>query len=69
MRATYLICAGTAALMVTAAPALADCLEEVEALELAVLQGESEDVLDDATRTPAQKAQAAHEPRPAGQSA
>jgi hypothetical protein len=59
MRVCHLICAAAAAFIVTAAPALADCLEEVEALELAVLQGESEFAIDDATRTPAEKAQAA----------
>ena len=58
MRVRFLICAGAAAFMATAVPASADCLEDVEALELAVLQGEGEPAIDDATRTPAEKAQA-----------
>ena len=58
MRVSHLIYAAVAALMATATPAMADCLEDVEALELAVLQGEGEPAIDDATRTPAEKAQA-----------
>lgn len=58
MRVSHPIYAAVAAFMATATPAMADCLEDVEALELAVLQGEGEPAIDDATRTPAEKAQA-----------
>lgn len=58
MRASLLICVGAAVLVAAAAPASADCLEDVEALELSALQGEGGPAIDDATRTPAEKGRA-----------
>ena len=46
-------------LLAFTAPAFADCLEDVEALELAALQGEGEPAIDDPSRTPAEKGRAA----------
>lgn len=59
MRASILICAGAALMMAGSAPAFADCLEDVEALELAALQGEGGPAIEDSTRTPAEKGRAA----------
>ena len=63
MRVRFLIFAGAAALLATAVPASADCLEDVEGLELAALQGEAEPQIDDPTRTPAEKGRAAMSPQ------
>ena len=59
MRLAFLICVGAAVLVAAAVPASADCLEDVEALELAALQEEGEPAIDDATRTPSEKGRAA----------
>lgn len=58
MRVFLLICA-TAWMVAVIGPAAADCLEDVEALELAALQGEGGPAIEDSTRTPAEKGRAA----------
>lgn len=58
MRVSLLICAA-AWMAAVNGPAAADCLEDVEALELAALQGEAGPAIEDTTRTPAEKGRAA----------
>jgi hypothetical protein len=62
MRVSLLICA-VAWMAAVNGPAVADCLEDVEALELAALQGEGEPAIDDPSSTPAEKGRASM-PRP-----
>ena len=57
MRVSLLIC--TAAWMAAVnGPAAADCLEDVEGLELAALQEEAGPAIEDSSRTPAEKGRA-----------
>jgi hypothetical protein len=58
MRLAFLICVVAAVLIATTLPASADCMEDVEALELGALQGEGGPAIDDATKTPSEKARA-----------
>jgi len=59
MRAAILVCVGTAWMIAVSAQASADCLEDVETLELAALQGEGGPAIEDPGRTPAEKGRAA----------
>ena len=60
---TAVLGAGLAVMLAISAPAFADCLEDVESLELAALQAEGEPAIDDPSRTPAEKGRATMDKR------